>query len=169
MGAPLTTGVNMQPIAITIENKQLILDQLNASVEAGGLEMVIRKHDSSLKARQRALVNIWYGDIAKAQGIRTAEAEAYCKYHFGLKLASANDPDRDACFRAMLSNHDYEIKLQIIEDCSDLFPILRSSGGLTSEQTAEYLLAIQQHFANQSIVLISSNDTELLNCRAAQG
>lgn len=158
----------MQPINITADNQTLIFNALNTAVEAGGFEMVIRKHDSSLKARQRALANIWYATIGKAQGIATAEAEAYCKYHFGLKLVSSGDADKEACFRAMLSPHQYEIKLQIIQDCSDLFPILRGDGGLTSQQTGEYLRQMQQHFAEQGIILVSSNEEELLNCREAQ-
>jgi hypothetical protein len=157
----------MQPIRIKPENMQLVNNAIGVALEAGSFEMVIRAHDSSVKARQRMLANIWYKQIGEDQGVSIGAAEAYCKYKFGLKASSFDDPDREAAFRAMLSGHSYEIKLQIIEDLSDLFPILRANGGLNSHDTGLYLTAIQRHFAEQGLILASSNETELLNCKAA--
>lgn len=157
----------MQPIAIKPENKQLIDNAIETAMNGGSFELVIRSHDNSLKARQRALTNIWYNEIGNHLNETTGYGEAYCKYHFGLKLASFDNPDRNVAFRAMLAGHEYEIKLQIIEDLSDMFPILRAKGGLTSDSTGHYLTQIQRHFAEQGLILSSPKEKELLNCKAA--
>ena len=82
----------MQQIEIKPQNYQLITSAIETAMKAGSFELVIRKHDDSLKAKQRVLANIWYGQIAKQQGTSAGAAEAYCKYRFGLKLASINYP-----------------------------------------------------------------------------
>jgi len=157
----------MPTFTLKTENYERIDAEIKGYIAAGGHEVVIRKHDDGIKSRQRALANIWYGTIAKEQGISVGAAEAYCKYRFGLRLAEMQDADRGQMFRLMLKAHDYEQKLEIIEDLSDLFPVLRANGGLTSENTGIYLSQIQQHFAEQGVVLTSPKERELLNCREA--
>jgi hypothetical protein len=123
--------------------------------------------DNSLHARQRALANIWYSQIAKEIGESLGYAEAYCKYNFGLRLRTKDDEEKEAIFRLILSGLSYEEKIAIIERQSDVFPILRRNGGLCVEGQAEYLGCIQRHFAEQGVILTSPREDELLHCKAA--
>jgi len=153
----------MRPTKITAQTIHLIEQSLKASLIAKKeYECVIRLHDGSLKARQRALCKIWLKDIAEAQGIPVEQADAFCKYQFGLKIRCEDDPLLESIIRKMLDGREYEQKLQIIANYSEWFPILRDRNGMTSEQIGRYLREIQQSFAEQGIILSSNRDDEML-------
>lgn len=154
----------MLPIKITGETINSIIEQIKVALVAKKqFEVVIRQHDGSLKARQRALAKIWYKEIGEAQGFTAGYAEAECKLAYGFRIASEDNPDLELIIRSMLGNRSHCEKLEIIERFAHWFPILRDKGGMTSEQIGRYLNAIQQCYAEQGILLSSPKDRELLN------
>ena len=91
--------------------------------------------DNSLKARQRRLAQVWYKAIAEHLGESLGHAVALCKYLYGLRLITSNNPELESMVLKMLDGYTYEEKLEIIENYSEWFPILRSKGGLSAEDT----------------------------------
>lgn len=153
----------MNPTRITTETLPFLVQQLKMAVDAKkSYQCSITLHDSSLKARQRALAKCWYKTIAEEQGITVGAAEAFCKLHYGLRIRIEDDLALEGIIDRMLHGHDYENKLEIIEMYPEWFPVLRDKGGMTSDQQARYLHDIQVGFANQGVILSSPNDKELL-------
>jgi hypothetical protein len=153
---------------ITPESMPALISKLKMACDADkDYQMSITPLDNGLKARQRALAKIWYKTIANEQGMTLGEAEALCKYRWGLAIRCENDPDLEKIVRRMLDGHAYEEKLKIIERYPEWFPILRDKGGMDAEQQGRYLSDIQRGFAEQGVFLSSSNEKELLNCKAA--
>lgn len=132
-------------------------------------QVTIALMDNSLRKRQRALANIWYSQIDKQQGNNIGVSEAYCKYHFGLKLACNYKPELESIVRRMLDGYSYEQKIEIIRTYPEFFPVLRDKGGLDAEGQALYLNAMQMHFAEHGVILTSPNEKDLLHCKAANG
>lgn len=158
----------MEAIKVTPETFEAIVTKLKMACDAKkDYECVIRQHDSSLKARQRALAKIWYKDIAEAQGLTVGASEGFCKYHYGFKIRCEDDEILAAMIRKMLDGRDYEQKLEIIELYSEFFPILRDKNGMTSEQQGRYLSEMQRGMGQQGVFLSSINERELLFCREA--
>lgn len=154
-------------LPITAESIKGIVDRLHLCITSEKpYQVVIQQHYDSLKARQRALAHIWYQDIDRAQNNQPGEAEAYCKYHFGFKIICRRDPDLRKIIVRMLDGLEYEAKLTVIRVYSDWFPCLRE-GAMTSEEQAEYLSCIQNHFGQQGIYLTSPKEKDLLNCKQA--
>lgn len=159
----------MRPTPITEHSLPHIIKQLENSIgKPKAYECVIRVHDESLKGRQRALAKIWYKEIGEEVGELVGPIEAFCKWKFGLKLICFQKPVLEAMIRKMLDGRDYDEKLLIIEEYSEWFPVLRDKGGLTSELTGKYLKSIQEFYADEhDIVLSSPKEKDLLNCKEA--
>ncbi len=158
----------MKPRRITPETMPMIISELKMACDSPkDFEVSIIAHDSSLKARQRALCKIWYKDVGEAQGITAGAAEAFCKLMYGFKIRCERDPDLEKIIRKMLDGYDYEQKLAIIEIYPEWFPVLRDKSGMNSEQIGRYLRDIQQGFGQEGVFLSSPNERELLNCRGA--
>ena len=159
----------MKNVHITPKSKTDIIEALDVAIDADKeFQVSITLFDASLRARQRALANIWYQVIDKDQGYDTGYAESFCKYHYGLKLAVMSDPELDKIIRRMLDGYDYEKKLQIIMNYSEWFPVMREKKGLCAEGQAQYLTDMQRGWAEQGIILTSTNDKDLLQCKQAQ-
>lgn len=155
----------MKPVQITNANIVELHDQIDIALAADkSYQMSITVFDGSLSNRMTALANIWYSQIDKDQGGIVGEAEAYCKYHFGLKIRCRHNQDLKYMVRRMLEGHDYEDKLKIIRTNGEFFPVLRA---MSIEDKSEYLQCIQQHFSEENIFLSSPNEVDLLNCREA--
>ena len=170
----------MKNIRITEQTLPEITMAIQVALDAKKeYQICITAYDKSLHARQRALCNIWYGNISKEIGEPIGHVEAYCKYHFGLKLRckqdiesakefSGEDVPLECIIRSMLDNKTYEDKLSVICNYPEWFPILRAKGGLNVEYQAEYLRDIQRHFAEQGVILTSPREDDLLRCKEAQ-
>ena len=159
----------MEQIPITPETLPRIIQKLfDASKSDKPQQVEITPYDGSLKARQRALANIWYKDIAEGMGLSYGEAEAFCKLHYGLKIRCEKDPDLEEVIRRMLANRPVEEKLEIIAQYSEWFPILRTKGGMTAEQQSRYLAEMQRDMAQHGVYLSTPYEKDLLNCREAQ-
>ena len=128
-------------------------------------QVSISLFDNSLGARMTALANIWYAKIDKENGELIGEAEAHCKYHFGLKIRCRGDSDLEYMVRRMLDGYTYEDKKAIIRKNSEFFPVLRA---MSIEEKQEYLQSIQVYYAEQGIPLSSPNEQNLLYCSEAQ-
>ena len=153
----------MKPINITPDTLPGIIENLKAASEAKkDYQVEITRHDNSLKGRQRALANIWYGEIGNSKGITTAAAEAFCKYHYGFRIRCENDPDLASIIRRMLDGKTYEAKLIIISTYSEWFPVLRNKSGMNVTQQAQYLHEIQRNMGANGIFLASPSEKHLL-------
>ena len=152
------------PVHITVETLPGIIDSVKTACDADkDYQVAITLFDNSLKARQRALAQCWYKDVAQAKGLAPGAAEAFCKYHYGLRIRCENDPDLEKIVRAMLDGRSYEAKLQIIEVYSEWFGILRSKGGLNVEQQGRYLFEIQRNMGAEGIFLSTPKERALLS------
>ena len=61
------------------------IDAMDIALESGkSYQVEIKLFDNSLKARQRALANIWYKKADEHFGTDPGYTEAYCKYKWGL-------------------------------------------------------------------------------------
>lgn len=159
----------MRPEKLTAESINRIHDTMKSCLIAKKqYEVVIRLHDGSLKARQRALCKIWYKDAAEAQGFSVGYCEAVCKYSFGFAIACEDKPELRDMFYRMIDGRTYPERIEIIETFPELFPILRDDNGMTSEQIGRYLREIQQSFAEQGIILTSPKEQDLLNYPESQ-
>lgn len=153
-----------KPTRITKETLPGIIDNIKDACDAEkDYQISITLFDNSLKARQRALAQCWYKDIAEGKGLTPAAAEAFCKYHYGLRIKCENDPDLNKIVRSMLDGRTYEAKLKIIEVYDDWFPVLRSNGGMTPEQQGRYLFEIQRGMGAQGIFLTTPKERSLLS------
>ena len=153
----------MKPINITQDTLPGIIEHLKAAVEAKkDYQVEITLHDNSLKGRQRALAQCWYKDIAEQIGVTKGYAEAYCKFAYGLSIASENDPDLQRIIKKMLHGLEYKAKLIVIETYSEWFPVLRKDG-MNAERQGRYLHEIQRNMAANGIFLMNPNEKQLLS------
>jgi hypothetical protein len=156
-------------IPLNPNTKAEVLSAINTALESGKSYAVeIKLHDNSLKARQRALANIWYKQADEHFGEIAGYTEAYCKYRWGLVLLSQDDPDQIMMISRMLEGRGWEDKVEIIRTMSVWFPVMRAKGGLDAEGQALYLKSIQRHYSEQGLILSSPREQDLLNCRQAQ-
>ena len=152
------------PIHITPDTIPGIIDSIKQACDADKqYQVAITLFDDSLKARQRSLAKIWYKDIAEAQGITPAAAEAHCKYHYGFRIRCEDDPDLASIIRRMLDGKTYEAKLIIIETYSEWFPVLRNKSGMNVEQQGRYLREIQRGMGAAGVFLSTPKERELLS------
>lgn len=149
--------------------KAEILAAIDTALGSGKSYAVeIKLHDNSLKARQRALANIWYIEISGFTGDAVDEVEAYCKYKWGLRLMSQDDPDRIMMLSRMLADiNTHEERVELIRVEAIFFPVLRDKGGLSAEKQASYLESMKRHYAEKGCILSSPREKDLLNCRQA--
>jgi len=153
---------------ITPESIPVIIEALKAKVGAKKQYQVsITIRDNSLKGRQRRLARVFYKTIAEYLGEGEGYAEAHCKLSYGLPLMTRDNKELEIIVDSMLGNRNEEDKIKIIEKYSSWFPLLRDNGGLSVEDTGEYLDLMVRDFAKQSLELISSNEEKLLFCREA--
>jgi len=152
------------PTHITADTLPGIIDNLKAACESDkDYQSSITLFDNSLKARQRALANCWYKDIADSEGYTSGYAEALCKYHYGFRIRCENDPDLERIIRSMLDGRAYDAKLKIIEVYREFFPILRSKDGMSTEQQGRYLFEIQRGMGAEGIFLSTPKERSLLS------
>ena len=158
----------MKNVHITQGSLTAIHDALKVAVDAKKeYQVSITVLDNSLRARQRALAQIWFKQIDDHWGSDPGYAESYCKLKWGLKIATIQDPDLAQIIRRMLGCYEYEQKLEIIRLYPEWFPVLRDKGGLDAENQARYLNCIQINMANEGVILSSPKERDLLNCREA--
>lgn len=157
----------MEAIRITSDTMPTIVQKLKMANDAEkDYECVIRKHDHSLKGRQRALCYCWYREIGEFYGITSSRASAHSKYYHGFRILTRDNPMRKTMYMAMIGKYDEETRLDIIEAFPSMFAVL-ADDGMTSDQTAEFLTQIQRYWQDKGLFLSSPNEKELLNCRAA--
>ena len=150
-------------IPLTPHTKAEILAAIDTALESGKSYAVeIKLHDNSLRARQRALANIWYKQSDEHFGEVAGYTEAYCKYRWGLVMLSQDDPDQIMMIGRMLEGHSFEDKVEIIRTMSVWFPVMRAKGGLDAEGQALYLKSIQQHYAENGLILSSPREDDLM-------
>lgn len=155
---------------LTQRAKTEILIAIDAALESNKVYQVeIKLRDNSLRARQRALANIWYVESDDHFGYESGYTEAYCKYRWGLSLISQDDPDTVMMICRMLDDIDtWEEKVELIRCKSIWFPIMRDKGGLDAKKQAKYLRSFQRHAAEYGLILTSPREKDLLNCAQAQ-
>jgi len=152
-----------EAIKITEVTLPAIQQKLQLAIDAEkDFQVVIQLHNKSLKARQRALANIWYKQIGDHFEEPMGWADAYCKYNFGFKIRCESDHDLEVMIRKMLDGHDYEQKLEIIRVYSEFFPILRDKNGMTSDQQGRYLHEIQRNLGREGCFLTSPKEEGLI-------
>lgn len=153
-----------KPTRITKETLPGIIDNIKDACDAEkDYQILITLFDNSLKARQRALAQCWYKDVADSEGYTPAYAEALCKYHYGFRIRCENDPDLEHIIRSMLDGRMYEDKIKIIQKYPEFFPILRNDGGMTAEQQGRYLFEIQRGMGAHGIYLTTPKERALLS------
>jgi hypothetical protein len=152
-----------KPVHITPDTLPGIIDNLKSAIDSEKeYQADITLFDNSMKARQRALAQCWYADIAESKGLTVGAASALCKYHWGFRIRCENDPDLESIIRKMLDGRPYEAKLIIIEVYSEWFPVLRNTGGMNVDQQGRYLTEIQRNMGAAGIFLTTPTERELL-------
>ena len=145
--------------------KAQILAGIDAAIESGKpYQVEIKLFDNSLKARQRALANIWYKEADNHYGEDSGYTEAYCKYRWGLVLMSRDDPDQIMMISRMLEGRGWQDKVEIIRTMPEWFPVMRAKGGLNAEDQALYLQSIQRHYAENGLILTTPREKDLMEC-----
>lgn len=93
-----------------------------------------------------AISHVWYGQIAEFLGESTMYARCYCKLMFGVPIAR-EDPKNSAFYEYLkFDSWDYEKQLGAMKHLS-------VSRKFSTEDMKRYLAAIQQHFAQEGLVL----------------
>lgn len=131
-------------------------------------KVTVKPWKQTRKQRQRALANIWYLQIDQHLGEAAGYAEAFCKYNWGIVIRCRDDEELGHIVSQMLSGLVYDQCLGVIRRHREWFPVMRENGGLTVDEQAEYLSAIQINFAEQGLILSTPNDEDLLHCKEAQ-
>lgn len=156
-------------IPLNHNTKAEVLGAIDTALESGKSYAVeIKLFDSSLRARQRALANIWYKYADEHFGNDTGYAEAYCKWAWGINLIGEDDSDVRMMTSRMLEGQEDQVQIEIIRTMSAWFPIMRAKGGLDAERQAIYLNSIQRGMAEYGCILSSPREDDLLKCRQAQ-
>ena len=150
-------------IHLTSETKNQVIEGINTAIDSGkAYQIEIKPFDSSRKARQRALANIWYKEADNHFGEVAGYSEAYCKYRWGLVLLSQDDPDQIMMISRMLEGRCWQEKVEIIRCMPYWFPVMRAKGGLDAEKQALYLKSIQRHYAEHSLILTTPREKDLV-------
>ena len=95
---------------------------------------------------QNALVNVWYGDVAKQTGDIAPSVRRFCKLTYGIPILS-RDPGHCRFYERYLHQmFDYEEKLNMM----DYFAV---TSIMTVPQLREYLDTMQKEFGAQGVIL----------------
>lgn len=144
------------------------IDELHDAEAANGkkVEVSVGLAEEGRRSAQNRLNWLWCGQIAQSQGVSPDYAHGWCKLDVGLPMQLADEKlHKRAAFVAEVLAHVPERKHKI----AVVYDMLRSSD-LSVKQFADYLTAVDQHFAAQGIVLLSPDDlrvTALMERRAA--
>ena len=150
-------------IPLSGHSKQQILDAIDTALASTKpYQVEIKLFDNSLRARQRALANIWYKQADEHFGEVAGYTEAYCKYRWGLVLLSQDDPDQIMMISRMLEGQSWEDKVEIIRTMPIYFPVMRAKGGLDAPSQALYLKSIQRHYAENGLILSTPREDDLM-------
>ena len=119
------------------------------------------QHERHRTTQQNRLQRQWMNDIAgQTQGHHAEYWRGYCKLHFGVPIMRAESEDFAAIYDEVIRPLEYEHKIKLMCVPIDL-PVTRD---MNSRQMTAYLNDVQQHFAEQGIVL---TDPEAMKWGAA--
>lgn len=95
-----------------------------------------------------ALSHVWYGEIARFMSIGREEAHDYCKLNFGVPILRA-DPKPNAFFQAIgFDEYSYPKQMAAMK-------YIQVTSLFSTTQMTEYLNAVQRHFAEHGLELVS--------------
>lgn len=105
-------------------------------------------HGDKRSLDQNALQHVWYNQIAKAMHQTPKEVRQYCKLHFGIGIMRSDSYFNETYAALIKDRFSYPEKLQLM----DWLPV---TSLMTKTQETQYLETVQQHFAEQGIILES--------------
>lgn len=112
----------------------------------GWLMVTISAEKRSLTSNN--LSHLWYGKIGEFMGANTMYARCYCKLMFGVAMAREN-PGTNMFFEQIgFDDWDYEKQLGSMKH-------IEVTRKFDAAQMKKYLADIQQHFAEEGLVLCS--------------
>ena len=102
---------------------------------------------------QNAMFYALYGQVAKQKGDESPdEIKAYCKYHFGLSIVCAADPEYAALLKnAIRHDLDYETKMKIVNK-------LPVTSLMNTKQGSEYIDRVIRHYSQQGLCLVHPSE-----------
>lgn len=96
---------------------------------------------------QNSLMHAWYTQMAVEDRQHDLQEHIrYCKWHHGVPILCADDPEYRALCRTLLGPLDYESRLIAM----DHYPVTRL---MTKAQESKYLQAMQDDYAKRGVVL----------------
>lgn len=102
---------------------------------------------------QNSMFYALYGQVATQKGDESPdEIKSYCKYHFGLSIVCATDPEYAALLKnAIRSDLDYETKMKVINK-------LPVTSLMDTKQGSEYIDRIIRHYSQQGLYLVHPSE-----------
>lgn len=141
--------VDSLPAATVLSNRVMAI-----FTQRGPQEVIIRDLEHNRSTAQNRLSFFWYKHIAVEFGDRTAEdVRAYCKLHIGVPIRREDEVFREVYDR-VIRPLSYEEKLELMRPPID-FPVTRD---MSTKAMTRYLGDMEQHFAEQGIVLPRPDD-----------
>lgn len=116
--------------------------------------LMIDIHLDKRSLSANAISHVWYGQIGEFLGESTMYARCYCKLMFGVPIAR-EDPKNSAFYEFLnFDAWDYEKQLGAMKH-------LAVSRKFNTADMKRYLAAIQQHFAQEGLVLEGKDATKV--------
>lgn len=102
---------------------------------------------------QNAMFYSLYSQVATQKGDESPdEIKAYCKYHFGLSIVCAADPEYAALLKnAIRHDLDYETKMKIVNK-------LPVTSLMDTKQGSEYIDRIIRHYSQEGFCLVHPSE-----------
>ena len=88
----------------------------------------------------------WYAKVSREEGEYTPEGiKCLCKYHFGLPILRADDPEYNEWCTKVIDALTYESRIEAMKytPCTSL---------MTTKQLSEYMEHIQKHYAGRVVL-----------------
>ena len=105
-------------------------------------------HGEKRSLDQNALQYAWYAQIAKEKGDSVKNVRCFCKLHYGVPILRSDSFFNEKYTKLILNRYSYEEKLELMEWLPVTSLMLKS-------QESQYLSDMQNHFAEEGIILES--------------
>jgi len=128
-------------------DRKMLIRRIEKAELPLSIDMQKERHRTT---RQNRLQRQWMNDIAaQTQGHDAEYWRGYCKLQFGVAIRKADSEEFSELYDRVIRPLPYEAKLALMCVPIDL-PVTRD---MNSRQMTAYLDKVQQHFAEQGIVL----------------
>lgn len=137
----------MEWIALTDASLEKALADLREQFRQHRYLRITSQAGRTRSLSQNAIMHAWYTQMAVEDRQHSLQEHIrYCKWHHGVPILCADDPEYRALCRTLLGPLDYESRLIAM----DHYPVTRL---MTKAQESTYLEAMQRDYGRRGVTL----------------